>query len=390
MKEGLIIMVNKKILSSVLGSLGVLAVASTITVNSKASTYKTTPMLSYRYSKKTANYHDKSTSAHYKYVWKKAVEAWKQKGFRWTSKGSSKTNLTSYSDSSKKGLTIAGYDAVRYNPSNGYIIRTNVMINRAFFEKYGYSTDDQIHVAEHELGHALGLAHNKVNSKSVMNPANRFYGIQPCDVRGMNKRYSTAIDNDSVNPNQYVDVIEYMKVKPRVSRVSYKYNATNKQLLIKGQAEGFSKIAVKYGHNRVRIFKVDKHSAFNVKYHFKGYGTFTVYGVNRKGKIVSNKYKIGSNKYATENPVVYKNTRNKNGEKIYLSNVAPSTIRVFNKGKLVKEFVADSSGNTIFISQKKLRKSNSITIDQKEFHKKTSVRVKVPKLSIGENNVINY
>ena len=267
-------MINKRILSSVLGSLGVFAVASTITFNAKASTYKTTPMLSYRYSQKTANYQDKSNSAH-----------------------------------------------------------------------------------------------NKVNSKSVMNP---------------------AINNDSVNPNQYVDVIEYMKVKPRVSRVSYKYNATNKQLLIKGQAEGLSKIAVKYGHNKVRIFKVDKHSAFNVKYHFKGYGTFTVYGVNRKGKIVSNKYKIGSNKYATEKPVVYKNTRNKNGEKIYLSNVAPSTIRVFNRGKLVKEFVADSSGNTIFISQKKLRKSNSITIDQKEFYKKTSVRVKVPKLSIGEANMINY
>ncbi|TMS99625.1 matrixin family metalloprotease [Apilactobacillus kunkeei] len=46
------------------------------------------------------------------------------------------------------------------------------MINRAVFEKYRYSTDDQIHVAEHELGHALGVAHNKVNSKSIMNPAN--------------------------------------------------------------------------------------------------------------------------------------------------------------------------------------------------------------------------
>ncbi|MCT6859646.1 MAG: hypothetical protein M3Z82_10305, partial [Apilactobacillus sp.] len=79
-------------------------------------------------------------------------------------------------------------------------------------------------------------------------------------------------------------------------------------------------------------------------------------------------------------PVVYKNTRNKKGEKIYLRNVAPSTIRIFNKGKLVKEFIADSSANIVFISQKKLRKSNSITIDQNEFNKKTSVKVKVPKL----------
>ena len=239
MKEGLIIMINKRILSSVLG---VLAVASTITVSAKASIYKTTPMDPYKYAKKAT-----------------------------------KTNLASYNS-----------------------------------------------------------------------------------------------------------------IKPRVSRVSYKYNAAHKQIIIKGQAEGFSKIAVKYGHKKVRFFNVNKHSVFNLKYCFKGYRTFILYGVNSKGKIVSNKYKISSNKYATEKPVIYKNTRNKKGEKIYLSNVAPSTIRVFNRGKLVKEFVADSSGNTIFISQKKLRKSNSITIDQKEFYKKTSVRVKVPKLSIGENNVINY
>lgn len=184
---------------------------------------------------------------------------------------------------------------------------------------------------------------------------------------------------------------------PRLSRVSYKYNANHKQIMIKGKAEGFSKVAVKYGHKKVRFFNVNKHSVFNLKYRFKGYRTFIVYGVNRKGKTVSNKYKISSNKYkissnkyATEKPVVYKNTRNKKGEKIYLSNVAPSTIRIFNKGKLVKEFVADSSANIVFISQKKLRKSNSITIDQKEFNKKTSVRVKVPKLAIGEANMINY
>ncbi|WP_428004079.1 M57 family metalloprotease [Apilactobacillus kunkeei] len=60
---------------------------------------------------------------------------------------------------------------MRYHPSNGYIIRNNNIINRAVFEKSRYSIDDQIHVAEHELGHALGLAHNKFNSKSIMNPA---------------------------------------------------------------------------------------------------------------------------------------------------------------------------------------------------------------------------
>ncbi|CAI2677722.1 hypothetical protein AKUH3B111A_PLPX00240 (plasmid) [Apilactobacillus kunkeei] len=71
-------------------------------------------------------------------------------------------------------------------------------------------------------------------------------------------------------------------------------------------------------------------------------------------------------------------------------NVAPSIIRVFNKGKSVKKFVSDYSINTIFIIKKQLRNSNSITINQKAFNKNTSIRVKYPKLTIEENNVIEY
>ena len=83
-------------------------------------------------------------------------------------------------------------------------------------------------------------------------------------------------------------------------------------------------------------------------------------------------------------------SKEKLGEKIYLMNVAPSIIRVFNKGKSVKKFVSDYSINTIFIIKKQLRNSNSIKIVRKTFNKKTSIRVKAPKLSIGENNVIKY
>jgi hypothetical protein len=221
-----------------------------------------------------------------------------------------------------------------------------------------------------------------INMKSLVSLLMGFAIVSTLSINAKASTYKTT----PIAPYRYAK----KEINPKVYKVSYKYNAAHKQILIKGQAVGFSKIAVKYGHNKVRFFNVNKHSLFDINYRFKGYSTFTVYGVNNKGSRVSKPYKISSKKYATEKPVVYKNTRNKKGEKIYLRNVVPSTIRIFNRGKLVKKIVADASTNTIFISQKQLRKSNSITIDQKAFHKKTSISVKVPKLSIGENNVINY
>lgn len=180
------------------------------------------------------------------------------------------------------------------------------------------------------------------------------------------------------------------KYKSEIKNVSYKYDITKKEILIYGKATKSNKIAVKYGSNKSKTFKVNKNSNFKAYYRFRGYKTFTIYGVNKNGRIVSKLYKLSSQKYASENPVVYKVTRNSKGEIIHVNNDVPSVIKVYNNGKLLKKIVADSVDNTIFLSKKNLQKKNKITIDQQVFNKKTSRIVKVPSLSVGEVSVINY
>ncbi len=182
-----------------------------------ASTDSTTPIEPWRYGKKTANYHDNSTSSYYKTVWNNATSKWRTDGFNWTKvSAKSKTVVTSYSDSSKTGLNTTGVTHTQYNAS-GFIVSNKVTINRAAFKKYNYSQAQRTYVAEHELGHALGLAHNKIGSKSVMNPANRYYTIEKCDINGMNKRYSIAFNSDVVDPTVVYTVDTYEKVGPNLA-----------------------------------------------------------------------------------------------------------------------------------------------------------------------------
>ena len=187
-------------------------------------TKEVTPMNGWRYAKKTANYQVNSTSKKYKNIWSKATGKWIDKGFKWTKKDSSKTTVSSYEDDSASGLKIAGYCNTSYRISDGHIKKNKIMLNRAVFKKYDFTDEEIINVAEHELGHALGLAHNNAGSVSVMNPANRYYTIQQCDVKGMNKRYSTAINKDVVGEDE-VTVTEYFYAKiPKITKVKVKYS----------------------------------------------------------------------------------------------------------------------------------------------------------------------
>jgi len=168
---------------------------------SQAATASTTPIAPWRYGKAVAKYRDKSTSPYYQSIWKQATKNWQKRGFKWQPvKGSSKTTLTSYSDNSARGVVYIGMKQTTYTAS-GHIIKNKVMLNRASFKRFKYNKAERIKVAEHELGHALGLAHNNPGSVSVMNPANRDHSIKAVDVNGMQLRYRTpykTVTNDTV------------------------------------------------------------------------------------------------------------------------------------------------------------------------------------------------
>lgn len=55
---------------------------------------------------------------------------------------------------------------------------------------FGYSQERIDHTAEHELGHAIGLAHDDENV-SVMQSAGSFYTIQPKDVAAVKQLYQS-------------------------------------------------------------------------------------------------------------------------------------------------------------------------------------------------------
>ncbi|MFH0492312.1 matrixin family metalloprotease [Lactiplantibacillus plantarum] len=215
-------------------------------LSANASTKATTPMLGYRYDKQAANYQDLSSSDYYKDVWNNATASWKKAGFTWTKAATAKTTVSSYDGSSD--MTLAGYNSVSYNKSTGEITSSKVRINRAVFEKYNYTKAERTNVAEHELGHALGIGHNNTDSVSVMNPANRYYTIQACDINGMKARYATTTTFDSVpnNPGEIITVTEYLHVQPKITNITTNYSSQSHSLILKGRAIGIEHLTLTY------------------------------------------------------------------------------------------------------------------------------------------------
>ena len=77
-----------------------------------------------------------------------------------------------------------------YTANRDLLTKVSATLNPTLLAEYGYAKSDDLHVAEHELGHTMGLAHNP-SKKSVMYYRNRSESIQKVDIEGVELRYNT-------------------------------------------------------------------------------------------------------------------------------------------------------------------------------------------------------
>ena len=352
-----------------------------------ASTKSTTPMNPWRYAKKTANYQVNSTSDKYKSIWAGATSNWTNKGFKWTKKSSSKTKLSLYSDSSANGLKSSGKCVTSYRYSDGHINSNKVWLNRAALDKYNYTKAERIHVAEHELGHALGLAHNNVGSVSVMNPNNRVYGIKSCDVKGMNKRYSTSISNNKVKGDDDITVVSYLPIILRsIENVNVKYKSN--KIYLKGNAKQCNYVVVKY--NGVKKIAKTKSAKFKITLKYTKNKDIKMYGTNAKKERISSIRVIEKSKYVTDKLRYTKIKRTKKGITYTLQTEKKSRITVFYKVKVIKKCRLKKNTKTVFIKNALLKnKKGKLTFVQKVKNKRRS-KCKLPILKVGQAQVVSY
>ncbi len=166
----------------------------------KAGTSATTPA-TYRWASKTITYKINDKSTYYKQVWNSAVKHWNAtKVIKLVPVKSGKTAdiaLASANSNTKKtsgdivGLTYTSYHTTQMMGSLNVMAGAKSYVYKNIANKMGYSQLDREHVAEHEIGHALGLEHADTK-KSVMYYANRSSAITSTDIKGLKNAY----DND--------------------------------------------------------------------------------------------------------------------------------------------------------------------------------------------------
>ncbi|MFD1420549.1 matrixin family metalloprotease [Lactiplantibacillus songbeiensis] len=159
-----------------------------------------TPFSSHRWRQPEVTYVFKTQSNYYRSIYKKAIKAWNKTGdFKFIA-GTSKDHdvvLTTSAATTGKYNMLAGITFTKAN-SVGYFTSATVKLLRKNLATYKYSKADRVHVAEHELGHVIGLQHS-TNSHSVMMANNRYNAIAGVDKSAVAKRDIMAVGKSSLS-----------------------------------------------------------------------------------------------------------------------------------------------------------------------------------------------
>lgn len=84
-------------------------------------------------------------------------------------------------------LKTLGNTEVSYDQNTGEIMHANSVID--IYQIQNMPHDQQVWIAEHELGHAFGLSHTNPGSHTVMEPQNLKTGITSTDINNLKKIY---------------------------------------------------------------------------------------------------------------------------------------------------------------------------------------------------------
>ncbi|WEV51287.1 matrixin family metalloprotease [Lactobacillus sp. ESL0731] len=119
-----------------------------------------------------------------------AISAWNDTGsFTFTQTSKKKQAQITIGPSFDPDTKATGLTGITYNPKTKQLYKAKIKLNVYYLlnPMYDYTYQRIINTVEHELGHAIGLNHNK--GKSVMYPAGSIYPIEPQDVAKVKQIY---------------------------------------------------------------------------------------------------------------------------------------------------------------------------------------------------------
>jgi len=127
-------------------------------------------------------------------VYQAAIRAWnatRQIKFVQGSNAHHQITLTTSTATTGKYCRLSGI-TFQTGYRNGYYTQSRVLLLTRNLSTYHYSYSDQVHVAEHELGHSIGLQHSR-DRHSVMLTNNRYNGISSVDIAAVRLRKVYAL-----------------------------------------------------------------------------------------------------------------------------------------------------------------------------------------------------